>query len=307
MTRSGGARAPRVVAAVLGSTLLVGSVATGVGADSHTGTTTTTTTTTTTPTSTTSTTASTTTTTSTTQPTTTTTSTTQPTTTTTSTTQPTTTTTSTTTTTQPTTTTTTAPPAPCSRVQASPFTDDDGSVHEESISCAAAYAIVTGTTATTFDPSGNLTRGQAATVLVNYVERSLGSQLLIGTMPDFTDSGGVHSTNIEKAADNGIVQGFADGTFRPGALITREQFATIAVQATERVLGVRIGTDGVDSFDDVVGVHELNIEKAADNQILQGTGARTFSPTLHVSREQAATIVVRAVKNVLFPAGRFAG
>lgn len=67
------------------------------------------------------------------------------------------------------------------------------------------------------------------------------------------------------------------------------------------------GPGQTDQFtDDEGNVHESNIEKAADNGILEGTGANTFSPNANVTRGQTATIVIRAAGNVLFPAGRFA-
>jgi hypothetical protein len=43
-----------------------------------------------------------------------------------------------------------------------PFTDISGSVHEANIRCAAAYGFINGTTSTTFNPNGPVTRGQLA-------------------------------------------------------------------------------------------------------------------------------------------------
>lgn len=176
------------------------------------------------------------------------------------------------------------------------------------INCAEAYGIVNGTSATTYDPGGFLTRAQAASMLVQFAETSLGAALVPDGVDDFPDDNGTtHEANIEKAVDNGLLQGFGDGTFGPGVLINRGQFATIAVNTVEFVLGSALVGDGVDGFDDDNGTtHESNIEKAADNGLLVGTGTRMFSPGANVSRGQTASILIQAAGNVLFPAGAFA-
>jgi hypothetical protein len=133
----------------------------------------------------------------------------------------------------------------CPPDQLDRFTDDDGSVHERSINCAATYGLVSGTGPATFGPNLPLSRGQAATILIGYVEQSLGEvlpQVPDAARPVFTDTAGnVHENSIERAEDNGLLTGFADGTFRPGQPVTRAQFATIAVQATEAILDEELG------------------------------------------------------------------
>ena len=193
--------------------------------------------------------------------------------------------------------------------QTDAFTDDTENTFEDRINCAAAYGLVEGKTATTFDPTGFLTRGQAATLLVNYVEISNCDEPLVAdATDDFTDvDGNVHEENIQKAADNGIVNGYSDNTFRPDQLISRAQFASLAVQATEVALGEDLAANAADpDFDDIAGnVHAENIEKAFDNGMLVGTSPRTFSPNQNVTRGQATSIVIGAAGQILFPAGEF--
>lgn len=192
--------------------------------------------------------------------------------------------------------------------QTNPFIDVDGSVHEDNIHCAEGLQLVEGTTPTTYNPTGFLTRGQAASILVNYVEVSQGADLVSDGTDDFDDDdASVHEENIEKAVDNGILVGFPDGTYRPDANITRAQFASIAVQATELILEEDLVADGTDDFDDDDGnIHESNIEKGVDNGLFEGTGPRTFSPNDFITRGQTATIIINAIGNVLVPAGAFA-
>ncbi len=188
------------------------------------------------------------------------------------------------------------------------FADDNGNTHEANINCAADYGIVNGTTAVTFDPGGDLTRGQAASLLVQWAEKALGAALTTNGTDEFSDTAGTtHEANIDKAADNGLVQGFSDGTYRPNETISRDQFASIAVNATEFVLGSALTADATDDFSDDDGnVHEANIEKAVDNGILNGATATTFAPKDDVTRGQTATIAIQAAGNVLFPANKWA-
>lgn len=194
------------------------------------------------------------------------------------------------------------------RGQTDRFTDDDGNTHEASVSCAASYGLVGGTGPTKYNPGANLTRGQAATILVNFVERSGAIPMPAGRPGTFTDTAGTtHEGNIDKAAQGGLLSGFNDGSFRPDVLITRAQFATITVRATERLLDAAMTSPAGDVFDDENGsIHESNIEKAAHNRVLNGVGARRFGPASNVTRGQAASIVIGAAGNVLDPANRFA-
>jgi hypothetical protein len=198
------------------------------------------------------------------------------------------------------------------------YGDVAGSVHEANVECASGLGLVVGTSATTFDPVAGLSRGQAASLLVNVVQRATGSRRAARRpVGHFADTvGNVHDQNIRLAVDRGIMQGYADGTFAPDEPITREQLATAATRATDVALGAccppdsvpLLAGDGVDDFDDDdESVHQGSIEKAVDRSLLEGTGDRLFSPDAGVTRGQAATVVVRAVVNVLHPAERWKG
>ena len=181
------------------------------------------------------------------------------------------------------------------------FVDDEGSVHEDAINCAAHLRLVNGTSLTTFSPDRELDRGQSATLLVQFVERAGDATLGIGEHVFSDTAGNIHDPNIQKAYYSYILSGFPDGTYRPEALVTREQFASVVVQAVEEVLlDMTLPNDDIDRFDDDDGsVHELNIEKAADNGVVSGTGPRLFGPRTDVTRGQAASIIVAAVTKLL--------
>ena len=84
--------------------------------------------------------------------------------------------------------------------------------------------IMNGTSATQFSPNAELTRGMVVTILY----RMEGEPFTLGTK-SFTDvkAGRYYSKAVEWAAENGIVNGFTDGTFKPDQAVTREQLASI--------------------------------------------------------------------------------
>ena len=104
-----------------------------------------------------------------------------------------------------------------------PFDDvDPDGVHAGAINALAAQGIVEGRPDGNFHLHDSVTRGQLSSMLV----RAGG---LPGGDPEaFEDIiGSVHAPAIGALADAGVVRGFADGTFRPGAAVTRAQAATM--------------------------------------------------------------------------------
>ena len=112
------------------------------------------------------------------------------------------------------------------RLYSLPYTDiKEGDWYYDYIALMWTTGLMGGVTPATFDPDMPLTRAMAATVLQN---------LLYGgeeTVPDgsFSDvvPGGWYEDAIYWAKARGIVNGFEDGTFRPDAPVTREQFAAM--------------------------------------------------------------------------------
>jgi hypothetical protein len=80
-----------------------------------------------------------------------------------------------------------------------------------------------GTSDTTFEPDGEVTRAMAITVL----GRLIGAEQAESS--DFTDveSGAWYSGYVGWAASNGIVEGYGDGTFGAGDTLTAEQLELV--------------------------------------------------------------------------------
>jgi hypothetical protein len=157
--------------------------------------------------------------------------------------------------------------------------------------------IVSGYADGTFRPSANTTRGQLAKLIV------LGEGWAPNTTggPHFTDvpPSYVFYSVIETAVNHGIVSGYADGTFRPGADVTRGQLSKIIVAAQ----GWPFNTSGGPHFTDVPPASPFYpfVETAVNHGIISGYADGTFRPANNATRGQIAKIVYNALLNGATP------
>jgi chitodextrinase len=172
------------------------------------------------------------------------------------------------------------------------FSDvDPRSVHGPNILCSAGLDLVTGRPDGTYDPTGSLTRGQTATILLRALERSgirLTAQQGFADVPD----GYTHAVAIRKLAAAGILNGTSPTTFDPGGAVTRAQFAALLDRTSSRFLAAY--PEARNPFTDVAGsVHEPAIRRLAGAGVIRGTTATTFAPGADINRAQAASLFVR--------------
>jgi hypothetical protein len=115
----------------------------------------------------------------------------------------------------------------------------------------------------------------------------------------FSDvSGSPYSAAIYDLAGRGIIAGFEDGTFRPNAAVTRQQFAKMIVKA----LGLSVTGSETCPFSDVAlqtGGDPFYPSKyvavCALHGITAGKTATTFDPSSTITHQQLITMVTRAV------------
>jgi hypothetical protein len=102
---------------------------------------------------------------------------------------------------------------------------------------------------------------------------------------------------VEAAVENGVVQGFPDGTYQPNLVVTRDQMAVYIARALEG------GDSGVPpgpatpSFPDVLVDHWAYkyVEHAVDQGVVQGFDDGSYRPDLPVDRAQMAVYIARAL------------
>ncbi|MBC7638719.1 MAG: S8 family serine peptidase [Rhodoferax sp.] len=200
------------------------------------------------------------------------------------------------------------PPTPPQPVLACPvglpdagFTDVAGDVHAAAISCAAWWGVVHGRTASTYDPSGLVSRGQAASLLAG-VLRAAG-RLPVTAADRFTDDdGNVHEANINALASLGIISGTSASTYAPGRSVTRGQLASLVVATGGYLTRTTLGA-GPTPFTDIgTDVHAGDIAKAYTAGLMSGTSATTVAPGRSAPRDQAAPVLARELQ-VLVAAG----
>ncbi|WP_340399694.1 S-layer homology domain-containing protein [Paenibacillus sp. FSL H8-0079] len=90
-----------------------------------------------------------------------------------------------------------------------------------------------------------------------------------------------------------VIQGVNDTTFNPNKAITRAEFAAIIV----RGLGLKLG-EGTQPFRDVTtnDWYSSAVQTAASYELINGFEDGTFRPNDTITREQAMTLIARAMK-----------
>lgn len=111
----------------------------------------------------------------------------------------------------------------------------------------------------------------------------------------FSDLGGVSAATVEPLRLMGVMDGFSDGSFRPGAQLTRAQFCKMAVLAMDA--GDELGLyRTVTVYPDVKPSHwaaaYINMASKGKN-IISGFSDGKFYPDRAVTMGQAATILLR--------------
>ena len=111
-----------------------------------------------------------------------------------------------------------------------PFDDvQAGSWYAPYVNWAAASGIVSGTSATTFDPAAEISRQDMAVMLYNYAQQA-GVQLKQTTATPFTDEGSIAAyalPAVQALHSAGVISGMPDGSFQPQATTTREQACVV--------------------------------------------------------------------------------
>lgn len=180
---------------------------------------------------------------------------------------------------------TTDPAAPES-AWTNPFTDvQAGDWFYDAVRFVNASGLMNGRADGSFNPGGTLSRAMAAQILYNKEGRSAASG-------GFTDvSGDAWCAGAAAwAKETGVVLGYEDGSFRPGAPVTREQFVTILWRYAGSPAPA--GTDL--PFTDASAAESYARDAlcwAAEAGVLNGYKDGTLRPMGRIPRAQAAQLL----------------
>ena len=165
----------------------------------------------------------------------------------------------------------------------------------DAVMWAVRNGITGGVDATHFAPYASCTRGQ----LVTFLWRAAGEPKAKNAENPFTDvkAGTAFYQAILWAAENEVVNGYADGTFKPNAPITRQQAAAILWRfAKAQEVDVSVGEDtNILSYADAFDVAEYAIpamQWAVGAEVLQGNGDQLL-PHGTCTRAQMVTFLYR--------------
>ena len=164
----------------------------------------------------------------------------------------------------------------------------------EAVSFASARQLFNGTSETTFSPEGTTSRGMVATVL--YRLEGQPDQAPASAYNDVSGDAW-YADSIAWAAENGIVNGYGDGTFGPNDSVTREQFVVMLW----RYLGSpEAKGSGLDAFTDADQINGYAVEAlcwAVENGVLNGNGNGKLVPGGTATRAEAAQMLKNFMEN----------
>ena len=179
-----------------------------------------------------------------------------------------------------------------------PFTDvREGDWFYDPVCYVYSQGLMTGTSATTFEPNTSLSRA----MLVAVLHRLEGSPQASGG--DFTDvaEGDWYAQAVNWAASVGVVNGFDDGTFQPNTAITREQLAAILCNYAQYKGFDTSASGSLSTFTDAASVSDWakeSVEWAVGSGLLGGYEDSTLRPQGTTTRAEVASVLQRALGNV---------
>jgi hypothetical protein len=167
------------------------------------------------------------------------------------------------------------------------------SVHAQAIDRIIQYGITVGTSETTFNPSGDLSRAQMSTFLV---------RLLILTDSSIEQPAD-HEAAMTLLVEKGLLLGDANGNLGGAGTLTRGQAASLLARLLEDATGAALAPSDLEFSDvAVTNAHAENIAKLVGSGVIHGYGDNTFRSGTELRRDQMASLISRTI-DVLIASG----
>lgn len=172
------------------------------------------------------------------------------------------------------------------------FSDISGHWANRSIGAAVKLRMVEGYENGSFRPNASVTRAEFTAMIARAF--GLGENSASASFKDTKSSWA--AGYISALADKGVITGYADGSFKPNATISRAEMVTIIA----RVLDLNaLATSAPTSFSDVDSSNWAAeaITQASSANLVQGLSSSVFSPSGKATRAEAVTIIIRALES----------
>jgi hypothetical protein len=185
-------------------------------------------------------------------------------------------------------------PCPCAAFEDMP---EYGTPEHEAIDWAFTNEITKGMDATHFGTEATLTRGQAATFLYAAAGKPEFDETTASK--SFTDvpAGQWFTKPVLWAAENGLVAGYSDGTFKPNATLTRAQILVIlyAKEGKPEITIENPYTDVPENqwfTDPALWAYQAGIERGEDGKFAQATPCTRAAFVLYLYREMTGNCLL---------------
>ncbi|WP_302658524.1 S-layer homology domain-containing protein [uncultured Dysosmobacter sp.] len=169
------------------------------------------------------------------------------------------------------------------------FTDNSKINYKEAVDVMSAAKVIDGYAEGDFRPANTLTRGAAAKIICNLILGPTTAEALVADAAPYSD---VPTTNtfagyIAYCAKEGIISGYADGSFRPAATLSGYAFMKMLLGA----LGYDATTEGY-----IGNNWSINVAKRALNVGLNDDLNGDFNGIKAVNREEACLYAFNTLK-----------
>ena len=168
------------------------------------------------------------------------------------------------------------------------FTDDSKITYKDAVAVMSTVKVVDGYTDGSFNPEATLTRGAAAKIICNMILGPTTAAALSADSAPYSDVPVDHvfAGYISYCAQQGIISGYADGTFRPAGTLTGYAFMKMLLGA----LGYDADIEGYTGANWSISVAKRALNIGLDD------GNDNFVGTKAVTREEACLYAFNALQ-----------
>ena len=169
------------------------------------------------------------------------------------------------------------------------FTDNSKINYSEAVDVMSAVKVIDGYTDGSFNPSATLTRGAAAKIICNLILGPTTASALVADAAPYSDVPTNHTFAgyIAYCQKEGIISGYADGTFKPANSLTGYAFMKMLLGA----LGYKADVEGYTGPN-----WSINVAKQAINAGLNKGLKGDFNGVKAVNREEACLYAFNTLK-----------